>query len=293
MEKKENYFKDYEILAEYLYEKGKIKNLLNYKFDFKFFLLHARHLISYEYALKYTKNKNVLSIGCFIGYGEEILASNAKKVVAIDEDLEAINFAKKTRSKKNIEFKKIDALELPFKENTFDVITAFQLIEHIQPNSLPDFLEKMKSLLKPGGLLIITTPNRKFRLLPFQKPFNPEHFQEFTKRDLEQVLRKNFQEFNIYGLRAKKWIQLIEKYRVKRGILLLPIKMILKIIIIITKPRKGKKGIKENVPKFKKKILKILMKRFKLSHFYLNKKRIDSSMTFFAICKNTSPPSNK
>jgi len=81
-------------------------------------------------ALNYIKQENtVLDIGTGCGSGAYILSLLAKKVIGIDDSEEAIKFAKMNWSTSNIEFFCQDALNL---QGKYDIITAFELIEHIK-----------------------------------------------------------------------------------------------------------------------------------------------------------------
>ena len=206
--------RDFYLLSDYLKSEGKIKDSENYKRDFSAFLSYISHIKAYDFISSFCKNKKLLDIGCFIGYGERWITKQAREIVAIDSNSKAIEFAKQNRNFPNVDFKKIDARKLPFHDETFDIVIAFQLIEHIPPNELSKSLLEVRRVLKMGGIFFITTPNRKFRLLPFQRPFNPEHYQEFQAERLERVLKKIFKEVKIKGIRAKTWIENIEKKRI-------------------------------------------------------------------------------
>lgn len=106
-------------------------------------------------------------------------------------------------------FTRIDNLEsddLPFDNNTFDIVLWLATIEHLH-NSPRRILNWMKRILKTNGILIIDTPNvlelRKRIMFLFGKSFLPQiqfvyhsdyhgdHHREYTKRDLEYVLRES------------------------------------------------------------------------------------------------------
>ena len=84
----------------------------------------------------------------------------------------------------------------------YDLIILAEVIEHLytSPSLVLGFLQ---SLLRPGGLLIVQTPNalaigRRFKMLlgrhPFElireNPYNPGHFREYTARELEKYGRQ-------------------------------------------------------------------------------------------------------
>ena len=294
MEEKNEIIQSFYSLSEYLKENGKIENLRQYERDFSAFLLHARHIKTYDFIAPFCKDKKVLDIGCFIGYGEKHLAL-AKEVIAIDTDDNSLEFARRNNFNSNIRFLKVDARELPFSEEVFDIIVAFQLIEHIPPKEVPSFLYKVKKILKKDGLLFIATPNRKFRLRPFQPPFNLEHYQEFTAKKLFKVLKTIFQDVSVMGIRAENWIEEIEKARVRSSIfsayIFIPVGRILHKYSLLR--------MKNILKKIKRLIFsrqerqwgpnqfENLLKDFSMSDFYLEKRQdlLNGSLELFAICK--------
>lgn len=85
-----------------------------------------------------------------------------------------------------------DALELPWADNLFDVLFAGEIIEHV-PDPLAA-LSEWNRVLKPGGLLIISTPNRN-RLLARARhqyiPVHYEHINEMTLAGLREAVRSS------------------------------------------------------------------------------------------------------
>jgi len=161
-------------------------------------LLEKEHLARYEFALQYIHNKKVLDIGCGTGYGVDLIASKASEVIGVDICEEAINYAKQQCKQKNIKFYVGNAENLDFLEDgQFDVIISFEVIEHI-----PDYLQYLKEvrrLLKADGILIISTPNKKYHSPHSEKPVNPWHITEFWLDDFKALLKKYFDNVKLYG----------------------------------------------------------------------------------------------
>ncbi|MEO0234873.1 MAG: class I SAM-dependent methyltransferase [candidate division WOR-3 bacterium] len=159
------------------------------------------HKMSYELIQDYVKDKIVLDFGCGYGYGSQILKKYAKKVVGVDLSPDVIKIAREKYGQENLEFLLIDKLEkkgLMFQDKNFDVVVAFQVLEHIENIDL--FFFEMKRILKDDGILILTTPNSNLRLLPFQTPWNHHHIIEFNYYELDSILAKYFDFYKIFGI---------------------------------------------------------------------------------------------
>ncbi|NIT54612.1 MAG: class I SAM-dependent methyltransferase, partial [candidate division Zixibacteria bacterium] len=135
--------------------------------------LHLIHKKAYEKASEFTKEKTVLDLGCNTGYGSHILKGACKEIIGVDVSEKAIKIANELYGNDGVEFSVIDGKRLPFKENRFDVVVSFQVIEHIVDQG--EYLKEIKRVLVPGGKIIFTTPNRLIRLYPDMKPWNEFH----------------------------------------------------------------------------------------------------------------------
>lgn len=184
------------------------------------YVLHLMHLSDYERAALLTTDLNVLDLGCNGGYGTSILAKRCKEIIGVDVSQTAIEYAIKKYNSSNIEFKVVDGIILPFQDQYFDMVTSFQVIEHLV--DLQSYLNEIRRVLKPGGLLVITTPNAAIRLLPGQKPWNPFHVREFRYDELFPILQRHFMYLNVVGQFAKFHTYAIEYNRCisARGLLL-------------------------------------------------------------------------
>jgi SAM-dependent methyltransferase len=163
--------------------------------------LAEEHILRYEFAKFYCKDKCVLDIACGTGYGSYEIKKVAKFVVGVDISTEAINYAMSHYKAKNIEYILDDATTLRKVKNKFDVIVSFETIEHLDSNNRKLFLKNISRLLKSDGLLILSTPNKKVTSPFSSKPLNKFHYTEFTRESLLNELSPFFRVEKIYGQR--------------------------------------------------------------------------------------------
>ena len=149
-------------------------------------IIFSEHIIRYIFAKQFVKDKNVLDIACGSGYGSfELSKSNPIQVTGVDISLKSIEYAKSKYNNRNLEYLQGDATNLPFSDNTFDVIVSFETIEHLQDYEL--FVQEISRCSKDNALLVISTPNKE--IYPEGNEF---HFKEFTKKEFHTILKKQF-----------------------------------------------------------------------------------------------------
>ena len=168
------------------------------------FLRHLTHVLAYDFAKKkIKKGSKILDVGTGEGYGSAYLALADKEfnVIGIDIDKNYILHARKKYTFNNLKFKLYNGNKLPFEDSKFDAVTAFQVIEHIKDEH--NFISEIYRVLKPNGILIITTPNRIHRLRHGQKPFNIEHIREYYPKEIFRLLRSSFINIELLGVFGK------------------------------------------------------------------------------------------
>ena len=140
--------------------------------------IHQRLLKAYI-AAKPLVSGDLLEVGCGEGRGVEVLLDQVDSYTGIDKIQEVIDILKNKFPKAVFQ----QAIIPPFsdlKDNAYDTVVSFQVIEHIQNDRL--FLEEVYRVLKPGGKAIISTPNIRHTLSR-----NPWHIREYTSQQLEDL----------------------------------------------------------------------------------------------------------
>lgn len=162
--------------------------------------IHYEHLHRYYFAAQFVGNKSVLDLGCGEGYGSFILSKYAQRVVGVDSADEAIEHAGRTYARSNLEFARASILSVPIEEEqSFDVVVCFEVLEHVTEHE--DLLTEIKRLLKPDGLLIMSTPDkRSYSDEPNYK--NPYHRKELYLDQFRELVRRYFVNVDILGQRV-------------------------------------------------------------------------------------------
>jgi SAM-dependent methyltransferase len=156
----------------------------------------ALHLKRYEFASPWVDQAEVLDAGCGVGYGSAFLARRARRVVGVDRSEEALEYARAHYLEPNVEYVRADLLELPLPDRSFDVVCAFETIEHLDDPAA--FLRTVARVLRPEGTLLVSTP-RVDRTT--YEPENPHHRLELSVMDFERLLTERFAAVELFGQR--------------------------------------------------------------------------------------------
>jgi len=157
--------------------------------------VYQRSLLAYIEAAKRVHG-DVLELGTGAGYGIEHIASQAKRFVTVDKTDTQIDFEQYP----NVEFQQLTLPSLAkFEDASFDFVITFQVIEHIEDDN--EFLKEAARVLRPGGKLILTTPNKKMSITR-----NPWHVREYTIEELKNLMQKYFSAVETMGVFGNKKI---------------------------------------------------------------------------------------
>lgn len=154
--------------------------------------LWSEHLARYAFGRRFIAGKDVLDAGCGTGYGAAELAMEAHSVTGIDFSFEASRYADTNyRRLRQLRFATAACEQLPFRSEAFDVVVAFEVIEHL--TRYGTFISEAARVLKPNGLFIVSTPNQRYyaETRAATGP-NPYHQHEFLAEEFEYELKAAF-----------------------------------------------------------------------------------------------------
>lgn len=151
--------------------------------------------------------ESLLDIGCGDGRFIADLAHHGtnKRLRGVDYSDRAIALAKALHPEGDYIAADISSEDLGGEK--FDVVTLIEVLEHIPPPDLPDFVARCASFLRPGGRIVVTVPHKN-------KPLNPKHFQHFDSDGLRNILRIQFEDIRFRFLDASSrllqlWLRLL------------------------------------------------------------------------------------
>ena len=156
------------------------------------------HMHRYALAAGLAERKRVLDAACGEGYGSAMLADRAAEVIGLDIDASTIAHARERYADRgNLHFEQADVAELSqFEAASFDLVTSFETLEHLQPQER--MLDGFKRLLRADGLLLVSTPDKA--VYSDQAGFNNEfHVRELYRHEFEAMLKARFRHVRLLG----------------------------------------------------------------------------------------------
>jgi SAM-dependent methyltransferase len=143
-----------------------------------------RHEVVYERLAGRCADRDVLEAGCGEGYGADLIADVARRVIGLDYDESAVAHVRARYPR--VEMLHGNLAELPLPDATVDVVVNFQVIEHLWDQG--QFVAECFRVLRPGGALLISTPNRITFSPGRDTPINPFHTRELNAAELTALL---------------------------------------------------------------------------------------------------------
>jgi SAM-dependent methyltransferase len=158
--------------------------------------LWGEHRSRYRFAARFADGRRVLDVACGSGFGLSMLRAAGGWPVGVDYDALTLREVRRERSDEPL--LTADATWLPLAAASLDTVVSFETIEHV-----PDaraLVHELRRVLRPGGRLILSTPNREFGPIA-RHTANRFHIREFTASELRQMLSECFEQVQLFGQR--------------------------------------------------------------------------------------------
>jgi 2-polyprenyl-3-methyl-5-hydroxy-6-metoxy-1,4-benzoquinol methylase len=149
--------------------------------------IRADHLARYLFACELIgEGEAVLDAACGVGYGSALIAerTGCARVLGVDLSEDAIGYARLHYAPSKVGYRCSDCRATGEPDASFDTVVSFETVEHIADAS--GFLAEAFRVLKPGGRLVVSTPNEE------QSPFDPQtypfHVRHYRPSELTALL---------------------------------------------------------------------------------------------------------
>ena len=106
------------------------------------------------------KNKKALNIGCGFGWLERFACEygEVSAITGIEPAESNLAAARTLQYDPRITFQVASGIDLPFNNNSFDLVTSFEVLEHLPKKTEQKFFNEVERVLSPGGTFILSTP---------------------------------------------------------------------------------------------------------------------------------------
>jgi O-antigen biosynthesis protein len=159
-------------------------------------LIDAEHTARYRWLAPAVSGCDVLDAACGTAYGTDTFKrAGARRAVGVDISHKTIAEASLLLGDAQIELFQADIQSLPFDDASFDVISSFETIEHIEDPGRT--LDELRRVLRPDGLLAVSSPNRGI-----YNAGNPFHVAELTPKELREALESRFRHVAMFSQQA-------------------------------------------------------------------------------------------
>ncbi|WP_232664253.1 class I SAM-dependent methyltransferase [Pseudonocardia sp. TRM90224] len=143
-----------------------------------------RHEVVYRAVAPRCAGAVVLEAGCGEGYGADLLAEGARRVLALDYD--PTTAAHVHSRYPRVAVARANLVALPIADAVCDAVVSLQVVEHLWEQE--QFLRECLRVLRPGGELLLSTPNRITFSPGRDTPLNPFHTRELSGAELAAIV---------------------------------------------------------------------------------------------------------
>jgi SAM-dependent methyltransferase len=158
--------------------------------------LASEHIHRYVFARSLASGRRVVDLASGEGYGSAMLAAVAARVVGLDIAGEAVRHAQEKYASDRLLFVRGSIATLPFADASFDLVTCFEALEHIEAQEA--LVSEVARILAPGGQFLVSTPDRDV-YRDAHGDSNPFHCRELDRAEFEALLRSVFPHVCLLG----------------------------------------------------------------------------------------------
>jgi SAM-dependent methyltransferase len=158
--------------------------------------LWGEHRSRYRFAAQFVAHQRVLDVACGSGFGLSMLRAVGAWPIGFDYNAQTLHAIRNELPRSALAA--ADATRLPLQAGSIDQVVSFETIEHVL--DARTLVSEVRRVLKPGGRLILSTPNREFGPLE-RHTANRFHVREFTAIELRQLLADSFPRVQLFGQR--------------------------------------------------------------------------------------------
>jgi ubiquinone/menaquinone biosynthesis C-methylase UbiE len=158
--------------------------------------LWGEHRSRYRFAAQFVAGQRVLDVACGSGFGLRMLTAARARAIGVDYDDDTLEQIRREQPSATIV--RADATQLPLETASVDQVVSFETIEHV-PDACA-MVGELRRVLRPGGHLVLSTPNRAFGPLE-RHTANRFHVREFTADELRALFADCFTRVQLFGQR--------------------------------------------------------------------------------------------
>jgi SAM-dependent methyltransferase len=174
--------------------------------------LFREHEERYVFAAQYVSGKDVLDVACGTGVGTSFLrTAGGRSVRGVDIDPQSIAYAKAKYG--DCEFAQGDAMQLALPNGCMDIVVSFETLEHLRDQR--NFLLECRRVLRPGGILICSTPNLE---LSRWSASNPYHARELKPGEFQELVGGVFPSVELFGQRNRAYLSYVPRKTILRAL---------------------------------------------------------------------------
>ena len=154
------------------------------------------HWHRYHWVKLLAADRTVVDIACGEGYGSDLLAQEARRVLGIDVDRQTLAAARARYPNDRLDFLQGSAERIPLADDCIDLLVSFETLEHLHGQE--DMIAEIARVIHDRGLAVISTPDREV-YSPDGVMHNDHHVKELDAQEFHELLAARFPHIRTFG----------------------------------------------------------------------------------------------